>query len=261
MKLGTTLGFVLLAIGMAAAPLQAQMPNGNGYYGQTETWHSVLSPDDQQQFDKAYAKWVNDTRKNDRDDIDKDARKMQEIMACYNIPPSVPFDQIASNAAPGAYPGEYAQYPGSAYPGTYGSYGAAARLSPDDQSKFDKDYSKWLEAQRKGDQDDVADNARKMQEIMARYNIPGNVPFAAIATNGDAAGPNGSYASPQYARLSAKDQSDFDKDYRSWVKARQKRDMDDVDKNARKMEEIMARYNIPANVPFGQIASPGPAHP
>ena len=31
-----------------------------------------LSPDDQREFDKYYTKWVNDTRKNDRDDIAKD---------------------------------------------------------------------------------------------------------------------------------------------------------------------------------------------
>jgi hypothetical protein len=34
-------------------------------------------------------------RKNDRDDIDKDVRHVQDIMARYSIPASVPFDQIA----------------------------------------------------------------------------------------------------------------------------------------------------------------------
>ena len=32
-----------------------------------------LSPEDQREFDKYYTKWVNDTRKNDRDDIAKPA--------------------------------------------------------------------------------------------------------------------------------------------------------------------------------------------
>jgi hypothetical protein len=36
--------------------------------------------------------------------------------------------------------------------------------------------------------------------------------------------------------------------------------MDDVDKNARKMQEIMARYNIPANIPFDRIATEGSAY-
>jgi hypothetical protein len=35
-----------------------------------------LSPDDQREFDKYYTEWVNDTRKNDRDDIAKDVKHM-----------------------------------------------------------------------------------------------------------------------------------------------------------------------------------------
>src|SRR5437660_7285151 len=58
-----------------------------------------LSAEDQKKFDKHYAKWVNDTRKNDRDDIAKDVHEMQEIMAKYNIPANVPYDQIASTEA------------------------------------------------------------------------------------------------------------------------------------------------------------------
>src|SRR5438270_9934385 len=74
-----------------------------------------LSPDDQHDFDKAYTKWVNDTRRNDRDDIAKDIHKMQEIMARNNIPASVPYDRIAST--------------GNGYRGR--SY--QAQLSPEDQ--------------------------------------------------------------------------------------------------------------------------------
>ncbi len=262
--------FVLLAVLLClvvTAPAQVQPQYPNGVYGQPQGWHGVLSPQDQQQFDKYYAKWVDATRKNDQDDISGNARHMQDIMARYNIPSGVSFDQIASNPAPGAYPA----YPnGTAYPypnGTYGAYPAygQTRLSPDDQRNFDKYYTKWVDAQRKNDQDDVADNARKMQEIMARYNIPPNAPFAAIATNGYAAGPNGTYPPAPYAygqtqRLSANDQSDFDKYYKHWVDDRRKKDMDGMEKNARKMEDIMARYNIPANVPFDRIASPDAAY-
>lgn len=259
MKYLFTIAAVLLSLVMAAAQEQPQYPNGYGY-GQAQGPRGVLSPQDQQQFDKYYSKWVDATRKNDRDDIDGNARHMQEIMARYNIPPNVPFDQIASIPASGAY-----GYPNGTYQGAYPSYGQA-RLSPEDQRNFDKYYSKWLDAQRKHDQDDIDGNARHMQDIMARYNIAANVPFAAIASNGYAAGPNGSYPPYPYAnaqppqRLSAKDQSDFDKYYRHWVDARRKKDMDDVDKNARKMEEIMARYNIPANVPFDRIATQGIAY-
>jgi len=239
---------VLLSIA-AAAPASAQAQYPSGYYGQPQGWHGVMSAEDQQQFDKYYSKWVDATRKNDRDDIAENAQKMQNIMVRYNIPTSVAFDQVASNAA--AYPqtGAYAAAP---------AYGQG-RLSPEDQRNFDKYYAKWVEAQRKNDQDDVAENARKMADIMARYNIPTSVGFASIASGGYGAAPNGyAYAygqTPQ--RLSAKDQRDFDKYYRDWVKAKHKRDVDDIDKNARKMQDIMARYNIPANVHFDQIASAG----
>ena len=248
---------------MAAAPAIAQVDvNQEGYYGQPQA--SRLSPQDQQQFDKYYAKWVDATRKNDQDDITGNARHMQEIMARYNIPANVPFDLIATNPAPGAYVQPYG-YPNGAYPNPYPAY-AGARLSPGDQQKFNAYYAKWVDATRKNDQDDIAGNAGHMQEIMARYNIPPNTPFQAIATNGYTAGayagPNPAYAYPygQPQRLSAKDQKDFDNAYKHWVDARRKRDMDDVDKNAGKMQGIMARYNIPANVPFDQIATQGAAY-
>jgi hypothetical protein len=259
------LAITTILLGLALAG-QAQGQYPNGAYGQPQSWHTVLSPDDQKQFDKEYSKWADSTRKDDRDDIVEHARKMQDIMARYNIPQNVPFDQIATNGAPGypAYPGAAPAYPN----GNYGTYGATyqVRLSPDDQRKFDKDYDKWLESQRKNDRDDVDESARDMQQIMARYNLPVNTPFASIATNGYAvAGPNGAapypYAYGQGAqRLSSKDQEEFDKDFRHWVDSRRKRDMDDVDKNARKMQEIMARYNIPANVPFDHIATVGSAY-
>lgn len=266
-----------MLLGLAIAG-QAQNQYPNGYYGQAQNWRGALSPDDQGKFDKEYSKWVEATQKNDRDDITEHARKMQDIMSRYNIPAGVPFDQIASNGSP-AYPANpnaapgypNGAYPNGAYPnGAYPNapYGATyqVRLSPDDQRKFDSDYQKWLDSQRKNDRDDVDERARDMEKIMSHYNIPANTPFAAIATNGyAAAGPNGAapypYAYGQGAqRLSSKDQDEFDKAYRHWVDARRKRDMDDVDKNARKMQDIMSRYNIPANVPFDHIASAGTAY-
>lgn len=232
--------FLSLALSAPAAHAQAAY----GYYGQPQGYHGVLSPQDQQQYDKYYTKWVDASRKGDQDDVTGNVRHMQEIMARYNIPPNVPFDAVAS--------GGYTAYPQNAVP----AYGTAGRLSVDDQKDFDKAYSKWLDDQRRNDQDDVAGDVRKMQDIMARNNIAPNTPFAAVASNGyNSAQGAYPYAYAQPQRLSADDQKDFDKAYRDWAKARRKKDMDDVDKNARKMEQIMARYNIPANVPFDRIAS------
>src|SRR5207249_919627 len=174
-------------------------------------WQGRLSPDDQKEFDKAYAKWVEDSRKHDRDDIDKDMRRMQEIMARYNIPPDVPFDRIASSASPNSY--------GNGYPSAgYQSY--AGRLTPEDQREFDKYYSRWIEDTRKGDRDDIQIDVTHMQEIMARYSIPTDVPFDRIATAGygssDYAGGSRSYERWR-GRLSAEDQHQFDKAYAEWV--------------------------------------------
>jgi hypothetical protein len=272
--------FAIVAAGWAQSPgtpqlVQTAWQNGygqNSAYGQP----ARLSPDDQHKFDSYYQQWVDASRKNDRDDIEENARHMQDIMAHYNIPSNVPFSQIATNAGNGnGYqnpnnPNNYGYqnpngYPNNAYPqnGGYGYPTTAGRLSPDDQRKFDDYYQKWMDASRKNDGDDIRSNARRMQDIMAHYNIPGNVPFDQIASNGTGAYPaaapyaNGAYGNPAYgqSRLSSDDQKKFDHYYQKWVDARRKNDRDDIDKNAHHMQDIMAHYNIPANVPFDQIAS------
>src|SRR5258708_750611 len=164
-----------------------------------------LSPDDQREFEKYYTKWINDTRKNDRDDIAKDVAHMQEIMARNDIPADVPFDQIASTGAGNGYSA-------STYQG---------RLSADDQREFDKNYSRWVEDMRSNDRDDINKDAARMQEIMARNSIPANVPFAQIASTG--AYPNrgysgGNYSNPPYSpnehpRRSADNQRELHKYY------------------------------------------------
>ena len=145
------------------------------YYGQDRdrdrdyrgNWGGRLSPDDQNKFNKEYSKWQESMAKNDRDDIDKHARKMEEIMQRYNIPPNTPFDTIAT--ANGYSPHyDVRQYQG--------------RFSPDDQKKFDKAYEKWEKDRAKNDRDDLAKDEGKMQEVMARYNIPRDVPYDVLVS-------------------------------------------------------------------------------
>jgi hypothetical protein len=210
-------------------------------------YQSRLSADDQREFDKYYTKWVNDTRKNDRDDVAKDVGRMQEIMARNNIPASVPFEQIASTG----YPGN--GYPATAYPANGQWQG---RLSPDDQRDFDRYYSKWVDDTRRNDRDDVSKDAGYMQEIMARNNIPASVAFDQIASSAGYS----SGSSPAYVqRLSINDQREFDHYYAEWLEHTRKNDQDDVAKDVTHMQEIMARNNISANVPFDRIASPDAA--
>src|SRR6267143_1746649 len=203
-----------------------------------------LSPDAQREFDKCYTKWVNDTRKNDRDDIAKDVKHMQEIMGRNGISSNVPYEQIASTGG---------SYPTRSYQG---------RLSAHDQGEFDKYYTKWVNDTRKNDRDDIAKDVAHMQEIMARNNIAANVPFDQIASNGaypNRGYSNGSYSSYGQSRLSPDDQREFDKYYSKWMDDTRKGDRDDIDKDVRHMQDIMARYNIPASIPFDQIASPDAA--
>lgn len=130
-------------------------------------WQGRLSPDDQNKFNKEYSKWQESNAKNDRDDIDKHARNMEEIMQRYNIPPNTPFADIATvqGYAPRV---DVAQYQG--------------RFSPDDQKKYDKAYEHWQNDRARHDRDDIAKDEGKMEEIMAKYNIPRNVPYSALAS-------------------------------------------------------------------------------
>src|SRR6266851_6840727 len=142
-----------------------------------------LSPNDQREFDKYYSKWVNDTRRNDRDDIAEDVGHMQEVMNRNHIPADVSFDRIASTGNANA---------ADDYRG---------RLSTDEQREFDKHYTKWVNDTRKNDRDDIAKDVRRMQEIMERNHISANVPFDQLASTGNAYG-----ARVYQGRLSADEQ-------------------------------------------------------
>ena len=88
---------------------------------------------------------------------------------------------------------------------------------------------------------------------MARNNIPPNTPFDIIAT---ANGHSGHYDYRQFqGRFSAEDQKNLDKAYEHWLKARHKSDRDDIAKDEGKMQEIMALYDIPRDVPYDLLAS------
>lgn len=136
--------------------------------GYAASWISRMSPEDQREFNKHYQKWQEATAKNHGHDIEEHARKMEEIMARYNIPPRTPLEQVASNGSPRHYDARDFQ----------------GKLSPEDQKKFDKEYEHWVDDRRKGDQHEMAEHEGKMQEIMARYNIPRDAPYDEVASSG-----------------------------------------------------------------------------
>jgi hypothetical protein len=157
---------VLLALCFAAVA-QSQYPGNDRDYDRSYAGQGRMSPDDQRDFNKEYRKWQEANAKHDRSDIDKHARKMEEIMARYNIPPDTPFDAIATS---------------NGYSGRYDVREFQGKFSSDDQKKYDKAYEHWLSDRRKGDRDDIAKDEGKMQELMARYNIPRDVPYDVLAS-------------------------------------------------------------------------------
>lgn len=132
----------------------------------------AMSPDDQRKFNEEYRKWQESSAKHDRDDIDKHARKLEEIMARYNIPPNTSFDEIASANGYSQPRYNYRDFQG--------------RLSRDDQQRFDKSYQHWMHERSENDRNGMAKEEGKMQEIMARYNIPRDVPYDAVVSGGRA---------------------------------------------------------------------------
>ena len=202
-----------------------------------------MSPDDQDKFNSYYSRWLQSKQANDRDDLISMEQRMQDLMAKYGVPSNTPYEEVASPA------GRDRDYD-RGYAGSW-----QGRMSADDQRNFNKEYQKWQGSMAKHDRDDVEKHARKMEEIMARYSIPPNTRFDAIATMN---GYSRRYDPREFrGRLSADDQKKFNKEYEHWLNDRRKNDRDDIAKDEGKMQEIMARYNIPRDVPYDAIASGG----
>src|SRR5581483_976 len=145
---------------------------------------------------------------------------MQDLMSRYDIAPSTPYDEVASQTS---------QPPVPAYDNRTTASQWQSVLSSDDQDKFNKEYTKWQEANAKNDRDDIDKHARNMEQIMSRYNIPPNTRFADIAT---VSGYSQRIDVREYqGRFSPDDQKDYDKAYENWQKDRAKGDRDDVYKD------------------------------
>ncbi len=203
-----------------------------------------MTTDDQQQFNSYYSRWLADRQRGDRDDMISMEHHMQDLMSRYDIAPSTPYDEVASQTS---------QPPVPAYDNRTTASQWQSVLSSDDQDKFNKEYTKWQEANAKNDRDDIDKHARNMEQIMSRYNIPPNTRFADIAT---VSGYSQRIDVREYqGRFSPDDQKDYDKAYENWQKDRAKGDRDDVYKDEGKMQQIMAKYNIPRGVPYDALAS------
>ena len=127
-----------------------------------------LSSEDQQRFDSYYSRWQGYRRSNNRDEMVSMEKRMRDVMSHNNIPSDVPFDEIASNGHR-----EYSDH--------YGQR-RQARLSSEDQQRFDSYYSRWQGYRRTNNRDEMASMEKRMRDVMSRNNIPSDVPFDEIAS-------------------------------------------------------------------------------
>ena len=145
------------------------------------------------------------------------------------------------------------------------------RLSAEDQGRFDSYYSRWLDYAQTNNRDDQNSMEDRMRDVMSHYSIPSDVNFDQIASNNnqgygvhrrpDQEGNNDDRGQRGYrdrewqSRLSAKDQHRFDTYYSRWLEARETGDRHQTANMEKRMLGLMARYSIPPDSQFSQIAS------
>lgn len=197
------LGIVLIGFIVLALPAMAQQTY-SGYSVRPVSYQwggSRLSADDQSRFDSYYSRWIEYRRTNNRDEIVSMEKRMQDIYAHYGIPSNTPYDRVASNGGGygnGGYGRDrdhdgdhdrddrwrnngYGGYGNGGYGN--GGYGRnQARLSADDQRRFDSYYSRWQQYRATNNQDEMRSMEGRMRDIYAHYNIPPNTPFGAVAS-------------------------------------------------------------------------------
>jgi hypothetical protein len=123
------------------------------------------------------------------------------------------------------------------------------RLSPNDQSRFDSYYSRWMDYRQRNDRDQMASMEQRMRDVYAHYNISPDTPFWRVASN--ARGMRGRHR----WRLSAGDQQRFDSYYSRLQDYRQRNDRDQIKSMEDRMQDVYRHYRIPSNTPYFMVAS------
>jgi len=159
-----------------------------------------LSADDQRRFDSYYSRWIEYRRTNNGDEIRSMEKRMQDIYAHYGIPSNTPYDRVSSSGG-GWGNGGYGhdrdhdrdgdhdrddRWRGNGNGngnGNNGNWGRnQARLSADDQRRFDSYYSRWQQYRATNNQSEVASMEGRMRDIYSHYGISPNTPFSAVAS-------------------------------------------------------------------------------
>jgi hypothetical protein len=143
----------------------------SAFRGNYRQYRHLLSAEDQERFDSYYQRWQEYRRTNNRDEIISMEKRMEDVMVGYNIPLTVPYRAISTSAADDYH--DDADRDGDHW---------RRRLEPDDQSRFDSYYTRWLEYGRTQDRDQVASMENRMRDLMRQYHIPEDVPFNQVAS-------------------------------------------------------------------------------
>ncbi len=126
------------------------------------------------------------------------------------------------------------------------------RLSADDQQRFDSYFQRWQQYKDTNNREQIVSMEKRMQDVMVRNNIPLNVPYEAIASNGRG-GSFGRYRNT----LSPDDQRRFDSYYDRWQSYRATNNRGETASMEKRMRDLMSQYRIPLNVSFDEIATNG----
>ncbi len=193
-------------------------------------WQGRLSADDQRRFDSYYSRWLESRRANDRDGIINMERRMQDLMAQYNIPPDTPFSQIASPRA-----GD------SVRPNI-------PRFSSEDEKRFRSYYSRWQEYKRTDNRDEIMSMEKRMQDVMEHYKIPLTVSYDDVMWSLD----NGGRYS-NIPHFSAEDEKRFRSYYSRWQEYKRTNNRDEIISMEKRMQDVMEHYKIPLTVSYDDV--------
>ena len=202
-----------------------------------QNYHGQLSPEDQQRFDSYYSRWQQYRQKNDREQILSMEKRMLDVYAHYQIPSDTPYWRVATN---GRSPQE--EFRG--------------RLARADQERFDSYFSRWQQYRRDNNREQVLSMEKRMQDIYVHYHIPSTTPYFWLASNARDEDWDQWESERWHGRFSGEDQERFDSYYRRWLEYREGDDRQGTMAMERRMRDIMDGYDIPAQISYGQLASP-----
>ena len=239
--------FVLLPMSSVA---QSQRSNDDrqlnqGYGAAHDRWQGRLSTEDQGRFDSYYSRWLNYTQTNDTANRNAMEERMRDVMAHYDIPSDVSFDQIASDSNPNGR--DRVRDDHERMQGDRARLGQS-HLTVEDQQRFDSYYSRWLTARRTGNRSETGSMEERMRDLMGRNSIPLSVQFSQIASESA-----GRYSRPNIPRFSGRDASDFRSYYARWQDYKRTNNREQVASMEERMRKVMIDHNVPSNASYEDV--------